>query len=42
MVIGFGLKAMFWIVALTCLAAGVGVAVADGVGVRVTSAAAAT
>jgi hypothetical protein len=47
-VIGVGLKATFRIVALTCLAAGVGVAVgsglagADGVAVRVLSAAAVT
>jgi uncharacterized membrane protein len=35
MVIGFGLKAKFWIVALICIAAGVGVAVDSGSGVAV-------
>ena len=34
-VIGFGLKAKFWIVALICMAAGVGVAVASGGAVTV-------
>jgi hypothetical protein len=37
MVIGFGLKAKFWIVALICIAVGVGVAVAARVGVAVGS-----
>jgi hypothetical protein len=35
MVSGFGLKATFWIVALICIAAGVGVAVGSGSGVAV-------
>jgi hypothetical protein len=35
MVIVFGLKAKFWIVALICIAAGVGVAVDSGSGVAV-------
>ena len=35
MVIGFGLKAKFWIVTLICIAAGVGVAVDGGSGVAV-------
>ena len=34
-VIGFGLKAKFWIVALICMAAGVGVVVGNGSAVTV-------
>jgi hypothetical protein len=38
MVIGFGLKATFWIVALISIAAGVGVAMSSGSGVAVADA----